>query len=90
MDWKLLATIFGSVFVADFGDKTQLATMLFASEDGVSCWQVFAGAAAALVVSTALGVFAGKMVSRYVSEQALKYVARVGFVLFGARTLWKA
>ena len=75
MDWKLIATIFGSVFVAELGDKTQLATMLFASKDGVSRWQVFAGAAAALVVSTALGVFAGKMVSTYVSEQTLKYVA---------------
>jgi putative Ca2+/H+ antiporter (TMEM165/GDT1 family) len=90
MDWKLIATIFGSVFVAELGDKTQLATMLFASKDGVSRWQVFAGAAAALVVSTALGVFAGKIVSTYVSEQTLKYVAGVGFVLIGAWTLWKA
>ena len=90
MDWKLIATIFGSVFVAELGDKTQLATMLFARKDGVSRWQGFAGAAAALVVSTALGVFAGKMVSTYVSEQTLKYVAGVGFVLIGAWTLWKA
>jgi putative Ca2+/H+ antiporter (TMEM165/GDT1 family) len=55
----------------------------------VSRWQVFLGAAAALVVSTALGVFAGKAVAVYVSEQTLKYVAGVGFVAIGAWTLWK-
>lgn len=90
MDWKLIATIFGSVFVAELGDKTQLATMLFASKDGVSRWQVFVGAAAALVVSTAIGVFAGKLVTEVVSEQVLKWVAGCGFLAIGAWTLLRA
>lgn len=90
MDWKLFATIFGSVFVAELGDKTQLATMLFASKNDVSRWQVFAGAAAALVVSTAIGVFAGKFITEFVSEQVLKYVAGCGFLAIGAWTLLRA
>ena len=38
MDWKILATVFVSVFIAEMGDKTQLATMLFASDKEVSKW----------------------------------------------------
>lgn len=90
MDWKLLATIFGSVFVAELGDKTQLATMLFASKSDVSRWQVFVAASAALVVSTAIGVFAGKFVTEIVSEQVLKYVAGCAFLAIGAWTLLRA
>ena len=87
MDWKLFATIFGSVFVAELGDKTQLATMLFAAKGEVSKLQVFLAAAAALVVSTAIGVFAGKFVTDFVSEQTLKYVAGSAFVAIGVWTL---
>ncbi len=90
MDWKLLASVFGSVFVAELGDKTQLATMLFAAKGGVSRWQVFAGAAAALVVSTAIGVFAGRMITEVVSEQMLKWIAGSGFVAIGLWTLLRA
>ena len=87
MDWKLFATIFGSVFVAELGDKTQLATMLFASKNDVARWQVFLAAAAALVVSTALGVFAGRFITAFVGEQVLKWVAGCGFLAIGAWTL---
>jgi putative Ca2+/H+ antiporter (TMEM165/GDT1 family) len=87
MDWKLFATIFGSVFVAELGDKTQLATMLFAAKGEASKLQVFAAAAAALVVSTALGVFAGKLVTEVVGEQVLRWIAGVAFVAIGLWTL---
>lgn len=87
MDWKLLLSVFGSVFVAELGDKTQLATMLFASKVEVPRWQVFLGASAALVVSTAIGVFAGRFVTGFVSEQMLKWVAGCGFLAIGAWTL---
>ena len=90
MDWKLFATIFGSVFVAELGDKTQLATMLFASKSDVPRWQVFAGASSALVVSTAIGVFAGRFLTELVSEQVLKWVAGCGFLAIGAWTLLRA
>jgi len=90
MDWKLFATIFASVFVAELGDKTQLATMLFAAKGEVSKWHVFFAASAALVVSTALGVLAGQFLTAVVSEKVLHWIAGIGFVAIGLWTLWKA
>ena len=71
MDWKVLSTVFASVFIAELGDKTQLATMLFASDKDVSKLTVFFGAAAALIVTSAIGVAAGSAVSGYVSEKGV-------------------
>ena len=90
MDLKLLAAVFASVFLAELGDKTQLATLLFASDQAVSRLTVFVAASAALVVATGIGVLAGGFVSQHVSPAALKYVAGIGFVLIGAWTLLKA
>lgn len=59
MDWKVFLTIFGAVFIAELGDKTQLATMLFATDKEVSKYTVFFAASAALIVASALGVLAG-------------------------------
>ena len=63
MDWRVFLTIFGSVFIAELGDKTQLATMLFASDKEVSKYTVFLAASAALVVAAAFGVLAGSLIS---------------------------
>jgi putative Ca2+/H+ antiporter (TMEM165/GDT1 family) len=90
MDWRVLSTVFASVFVAELGDKTQFATMLFASDKDVSKWTVFFGAAAALIVTSAIGVAAGSVVSEYVSEKALHYLAGIGFIAIGIWTLFKA
>jgi putative Ca2+/H+ antiporter (TMEM165/GDT1 family) len=90
MDWKILMTVFASVFVAELGDKTQLATMLFASDKEVSRLTVFAGAALALVLSSAIGVAAGSLLSQYVSAKQLQYVAGAGFIAIGIWTLVKA
>ncbi|MFN7587573.1 MAG: TMEM165/GDT1 family protein [Planctomycetota bacterium] len=87
MDWKLMATIFGSVFVAELGDTTQLATMAVAAKGQVSKAEVFVAASAALVLSTLIGVFAGRLVTEFVGEQALRYVAGVAFVAIGLWTL---
>ena len=87
MNWQLMATVFGSVFVAELGDKTQLATMLFAAKGEVSKTEVFVAASAALVVSTLLGVFAGRFVTEFVGEQVLKYVAGSAFIAIGLWTL---
>ena len=86
----MLLTVFGSVFAAELGDKTPLATMLFASDHEVSKLTVFAGAALALMVSSAIGVAAGSLLSQYVSPKQLQYVAGAGFIASGIWTLVKA
>jgi putative Ca2+/H+ antiporter (TMEM165/GDT1 family) len=58
MDFRSLLTVFGAVFVAELGDKTQLATMLFAADRNVSKLTVFAGASLALILASAVGVLA--------------------------------
>ncbi len=90
MDWKIFLTVFGAVFIAELGDKTQLATMLFATDKEVSKWTVFVAASAALVVASAIGVLAGSLLSDYVDEKYLHYVAGVGFIVIGAFTLYRA
>jgi putative Ca2+/H+ antiporter (TMEM165/GDT1 family) len=90
MDWKVFITIFGAVFIAELGDKTQLATMLFAADKDVNKYMVFIAASAALVVASALGVLAGSLLSEYINEKYLHYIAGIGFVTIGAVTLYNA
>lgn len=90
MDWKILSTVFTSVFIAELGDKTQLATLLFASDKDISRLTVFLGASLALILTSALGVLAGGVVSNYVSEKYLHVIAGVGFVAIGVWTILKA
>jgi putative Ca2+/H+ antiporter (TMEM165/GDT1 family) len=90
MDFRVLVTVFASVFVAELGDKTQLATMLFAADKDTSKLTVFVGASLALVATSAIGVLAGSVISQYVSEKTLQYVAGVGFIAIGIWTLVRA
>jgi putative Ca2+/H+ antiporter (TMEM165/GDT1 family) len=90
MDAKTTFAIFGTVFLAELGDKTQLATVLFASDRKNSAAAVFVAAAAALVASTAVAVAAGSTLSQYVNTRHLSIVAGVGFIAIGAWTLWSA
>jgi putative Ca2+/H+ antiporter (TMEM165/GDT1 family) len=85
VDWKILLTVFATVFIAELGDKTQLATLLFAADKEVNKWLVFAGASLALIATSAIGVLAGGAISRYVSEQTLHVIAGIGFIAIG---LW--
>ncbi|MES0874527.1 TMEM165/GDT1 family protein [Sinimarinibacterium thermocellulolyticum] len=90
MDAKIFATVFFTVFVAELGDKTQLATLLFSADKPASKWTVFAGAASALVLAAAIGVVAGGWLAQHVSPRSLKLLAGAGFVLIGAWTLRSA
>ncbi|HXV48402.1 MAG TPA: TMEM165/GDT1 family protein [Candidatus Binatia bacterium] len=90
MEFKVLSTVFTAVFVAELGDKTQLATMLFASDKDASKLTVFMGASLALILTSALGVVAGSVLSEYISEKVLHYVAGIGFIAIGVWTLIKA
>ncbi len=90
MDLKILFTVFATVFIAELGDKTQLATMLFAADREVSKLTVFFGASLALILASGIGVLAGSLLSAYVSEKALQYVAGAGFIAIGVWTLLRA
>lgn len=90
MDIKTLAIVFGTIFVAELGDKTQLATLLFAADKEVSRWVVFLGASAALVLTSAIGVLAGGLVSQVVSPRHLSILAGIGFIAIGLWSLWTA
>jgi putative Ca2+/H+ antiporter (TMEM165/GDT1 family) len=90
MDWKIFITVFAAVFIAELGDKTQLATMLFAADREVNKLTVFFAASAALVLASAIGVLAGSLLSSYLNERALHYVAGAGFILIGGWILYKA
>ncbi len=87
MDWKTLAIVFGTVFLAELGDKTQLATVLFATDKEVSKWLVFVGASLALIATSAVGVLGGGLIGQYVDERALRTVAGIGFIVIGIWTL---
>lgn len=83
MDWRLFLSTFAAIFLAEIGDKTQLATLSL-SAGGSSRWAVFLGAALALVTTSAVAVLAGEAVSRVVSPEWLRRAAGVCFLLLGA------
>jgi putative Ca2+/H+ antiporter (TMEM165/GDT1 family) len=89
MDVKLLLSVFGTVFLVELGDKTQLATMLFASRFE-SLLTVFVAASLALVATSAIGVLAGAAISTLIDPKHLSYAAGVGFIVIGAWTIWPA
>jgi putative Ca2+/H+ antiporter (TMEM165/GDT1 family) len=89
MDWKLAVTTFGAVFLAELGDKTQLATLAFATS-GRSRWAVFLGAACALVATSAIAALAGEAVTRAVPPVILRRVSGVAFVAIGFWVLWSS
>lgn len=87
---KQILPLFLSVFLAELGDKTQLATVLFATDRNVGRVQVFLAASAALVLSTLLAVLLGDALTRVVSTQTLKMGAGIAFIGVGIWTIWTA
>ena len=81
MDLKALLSTFGVVFLAEMGDKTQLATMALAA--GSSRWSVFLGAAAALIATSAVAVLAGEIVARHVDPAWIHRAAGALFIVLG-------
>ena len=82
MDFKLFASTFLAIFVAELGDKTQLAALSL-SAGSKSRWAVFLGSALALVATSAIAVAAGDAVSRVVTPLWLRRIAGAVFVLMG-------
>ena len=89
MDWKLFAYTFALIFVAELGDKTQLAA-LAATAGCRSPVSVFLGASCALVLSTLIAVAVGSAMQRVVPPQVLKAAAGALFLVFGVLLLWSA
>ncbi len=86
MDLKVLMTTFSLVFLAELGDKTQLATLLLSSNSD-SKLPVFIGSAGALILCSLLAVLAGTAVSRWVPEHYIRIGAGIAFVSVGIWTL---
>lgn len=87
MDLKLFGMVFATIFVAELGDKTQLATLLYASDASHPKLTVFAASASALVLTSALGVLGGAIISEWVNPKLLRWVAGLGFVAVGVWVL---
>jgi len=86
MDLRVLLTTFGIIFLAEMGDKTQLAAMTMAA-DTKKPWAVFLGASLALTAVSALGVVVGSVVGDYVPLEWVKRVAAVAFIAIGVLML---
>jgi len=84
---RIFVTAFVTIFLAELGDKTQIATLLFASNKDHSKLVVFLGAAPALVFTSAIGVLFGGVLSNYLDEKTLKIIGGVGFLVVGIWTL---
>lgn len=80
-------TAFITIFLAEIGDKTQLATLLMTAESQ-SPWVVFAGAAAALLTTSLLGVLIGRWLAQRLSEETLKTATGAGMLIISVLLLW--
>ena len=88
MNRPLFWTTFGTVFLAEVGDETQLAAMTATVRSG-KVWTVFLAASAALVCATAIGVALGEVVFRHIPEHAIRWVAGTAFISVGLWVLVK-
>lgn len=89
MDPRIVATVFGALFLAELGDKTQLAVISFVAA-GQPALSVFTGASLALVASTALAVLGGEGLLRIVPAEVLQLIAAAIFVIVGLLVGWEA
>jgi putative Ca2+/H+ antiporter (TMEM165/GDT1 family) len=87
MEPKTLLVVFCIVFLAELGDKTQLATVLFAANRANSAWLVFVAASVALIAACGIAVVAGSLLAQHVNTRYLTVVAGLGFIVIGLGTL---
>src|SRR5574341_857577 len=84
-----LWSVFLTVFLAEFGDKTQIAMLLFAADQSRSPLGVFLASSGALVLSSLLAAMLGGQVASYLPLRVVKGVAGVGFMIIGLWLLWE-
>jgi putative Ca2+/H+ antiporter (TMEM165/GDT1 family) len=75
MDLRLFGTVFLTIFIAELGDKTQLATLLYASDAAHPKMTIFAASAAALVLTSAVAVLGGSLIGEYVNPKVVRWLA---------------
>jgi putative Ca2+/H+ antiporter (TMEM165/GDT1 family) len=85
---KIFVTAFVTIFLAELGDKTQIATLLFAANKEHSKLFIFFGAALALICTTGIAILLGNVVSQFVSEKTLKMIGGAGFIIVGLWTIF--
>ncbi len=85
---KIFITAFVTIFLAELGDKTQIATLLFSANKDYSKTLVFLGAALALISTSAIAVLLGNTLSNFVDEKTLKIIGGIGFLVVGIWTLF--
>lgn len=90
MELKTFLVITGTVFLAEIGDKTQLATLLYASDAETSKLFVLLAACLALIAAASLSVLAGAWLSHHLDAKIIRIVAGVAFIAVGAWTLVRA
>lgn len=83
MNWKLVVLTYGLLFLAELGDKTQISVMSLSAEYR-SPWSVFLGASLALITTTLIGAFLGRLVIQYVPVEYVRITAGVLFLGIGA------
>jgi putative Ca2+/H+ antiporter (TMEM165/GDT1 family) len=86
MDWRVVLTTFGIIFLAELGDKTQIAAMTVAAEKKRP-WEVFLGAAIALTAVSAIGVAVGSALGHYLPVDWIKRIAGLAFIVIGVLVL---
>ena len=86
MDFRVLLTTFGIIFLAEMGDKTQLAAMTMSAQTKKP-WAVFIGSSLALTAVSALGVVVGSVIGEYVPLEWVKRIAAVAFIIIGVLML---
>jgi putative Ca2+/H+ antiporter (TMEM165/GDT1 family) len=86
MDWRVFLTTFGIIFLAEMGDKTQIAAMTMAAEKKRP-WEVFIAAALALAAVSAIGVIVGTTLGQYLPLLWIKRVAGSAFIVIGILVL---
>ncbi len=87
MDWKVFLTTFGAIFLAELGDKTQLAAITLAAQTRKPV-AVFIGASLALTAVSLIGVAAGSVLANYINAEYLHKAAALAFILIGTLMLW--
>ena len=84
-----LIVMFFTIFIAELGDKTQIATLVFASEGKAKPLTVFAASAGALALGAAVSVIIGTTGSKFLEHVPVKLIAGIGFILIGAISIYQ-